>query len=294
MRTPPVPRASDAHLGLLALILGACAIGFAPIFVRLSEVGPVATGFHRLAWSLPVFALMAWRAGEDVPTTRAAWGGLAASGLFFAGDLIVWHLGIMLTSVANATLFSNLAPVFVTLGLWLVWGLRPSPRFVVALAVALAGAAMLMGGSFTLSSARLTGDALSALSGVFYGGYIIAVGRMRASVATAVLMLVGGAFGALAVLAAALALGETVMPGTWRGWAVVLGLALVSQVGGQGLIAWGLKHLPASFGAVVLLVQPVVAAAVAWGLFGEVLGPFELAGAGVVLVGIHLARRANA
>jgi drug/metabolite transporter (DMT)-like permease len=291
---PAISRSSDSRLGLLALILGACAIGFAPIFVRLSEIGPVATGFHRLAWSLPVFALMAWRAGEDMPNTRMAWGGLTASGLFFAGDLIVWHLGIMLTSVANATLFSNLAPVFVTIGLWVIWGLRPSLRFVVALTVTLAGAVMLMGGSFTVSTARLTGDALSMLSGLFYGGYIIAVGRMRASVATSVLMLVGGAIGALAVLAAALALGETVMPVTVRGWAMVVGLGLVSQVGGQGLIAWGLKHLPASFGALVLSVQPVVAAAVAWGLFGEVLGPFELVGAGIVLVGIHLARRANA
>lgn len=283
-----------ARLGLLALILGACAIGFAPIFVRLSEVGPVATGFHRLVWSLPVFALMAWRDGEAPPTTRAAWGGLAASGGFFAADLIVWHLGIMLTSVANATLFSNLAPVFVALGLWLLWGVRPSLRFVVALAVALAGAVLLMGGSFRLSLARLGGDGLSVLSGAFYGAYIIAVGRMRASVSTPVLMLVGGAVGAMVVLVAALALGETLMPTTGRGWAVVLGLALISQVGGQGLIAWGLKHLPTSFGAVVLLVQPIVAAAVAWALFGEVLGPLELAGAAVVLMGIHLARRANA
>lgn len=283
-----------SRFGLLALILGACAIGFAPIAVRLSEIGPVATGFHRLLWSLPVFAILALKDGEALPVGRRAWGGLAASGAFFAGDLIVWHLGIMLTSVANATLFSNLAPVFVALGAWALWGLRPSPRFAVALAVALAGAVVLMGGAPEFSFDRLAGDGLSVASGAFYGAYLLTVGRMRASVSTAVLMLAGGAVGAALTLAAACALGEAVWPDTARGWAVVLGLAGLSQVAGQGLIAWGFKHLPASFGAVVLLVQPVVAALLAWALFGESLGMVESLGAAVVLLGIHLARRANA
>lgn len=72
-----------------------------------------------------------------------------------------------------------------------------------------------------------------------------------------------------------------------------MGVAVISQVGGSGLIAWGLAHLPASFGAVVLQVQPLVAALVAWALFGEALGWLEMAGASVILLGIHLARKAR-
>ena len=275
--------------GLLALVLGAACIGFAPIFVRLSEVGPVATAFHRLALSLPLFALMC----RALPQGRRAWAGCGLAGLFFAGDLAVWHVGILLTSVANAALFTNLAPVFVTLGLWLLWGERPTARFVGALAVALAGAALLMGGSLRLAADRLAGDALSVLSGAFYGFYLLAVGRSRPGVPTPVLMLWSGAVACLVLLPVAWVLGETVMPVTLRGWAIVLGLAVVSQVGGQGLIAWGLAHLPASFGAVVLLVQPLVAALAAWALFGEALGAVEFFGAGVILLGIHLARKAR-
>lgn len=289
-----------AQAGLLALILGAAALGFAPIFVRLSEVGPVATAFHRLALSLPVFALLAWRGQgggcrQGLPAGKRAWAGCGLVGLFFAADLSVWHVGILLTSVANATLFTNLAPVFVTLGLWLIWGQRPNRRFVFALAVAVAGAVLLMGGSLLapLATDRLAGDGLSVLSGLFYGAYILAVGRARPGIPTPVLMLWSGAAASILVLLVALALGETVLPRTMEGWAVLLGLALVSQVGGQGLIAWGLAHLPASFGAVVLLLQPLVATLVAWILFGEALGPLELLGAGVVLLGIHIARKAS-
>ncbi|MBF0326355.1 MAG: DMT family transporter [Alphaproteobacteria bacterium] len=282
---------TSSRLGFAALIFGAGCIGFAPILVRLSEIGPVATGFHRLLWSLPVFALVvAWQR-RPLPGEATAWGGMAASGFFFAADLTVWHLGIWLTTIANATLFSNTAPVFVAIGAWLVWGLAPNRRFLAALVVAMAGAALLVGSSFRLSLDRVAGDGLSLLSGAFYGAYILSVGRLRARLSMPLVMLAGGAAGSVVAFAAALALGESIWPETARGWAVVVGLALLGQVAGQGLIAWGLAHVPSTLGAVVLLVQPVVAAAVAWILFGERLGAMELTGGLVVLFGIHLARR---
>lgn len=285
-------RLSAGQKGLAALVVGAVAIGFAPIFVRLSEVGPVATGFHRLFWSLPVFALLVWMRPSPRPHA-GQWRVMAASGAFFAGDMIVWHLGILLTSVANASLFTNMAPIFVALALWLFCGQVPSRRFVVALAVTVAGAAALVGGAVDFSAQRLAGDGLSLLSGLFYAGYILAVGRAREALPTPLLMAVGGAVAAALILAAALVLGEQVWPSTTSGWAVVLGLALVSQCAGQGLIAWGLAHVSASFGALVLLLQPLVAVLVAWVLFAESLEVIQVLGAGVVLAGIHLARRAN-
>lgn len=283
------PRSFQA--GVLALLLGAVGIGFAPIFVRLSEVGPVATAFHRLALSLPIFALMA--AGHRLPQGRAGWLGCGLAGLFFAGDLSVWHLGILLTAIANAALFTNLAPLFVALGAWLLWRQPPSRRFLAALAVTLGGAVLLMGGRVEFSSARLAGDGLSVLSGAFYGAYILAVGRSRAGVSTPVLMLWSGLVAALVLLPAAYGLGEVVWPQTARGWAVVLGLAVVSQVAGQGLIAWGLAAVPPALGSLILLAQPAVAALLAWVLFGETLGVLELIGAGVILLGIHIARKAR-
>lgn len=280
-----------AQAGLAALVLGAAAIGFAPILVRLSEVGPVATAFYRIALSLPLFALLAWR--SPAPAGRAGWGGCALAGLFFACDLSVWHLGVLLTSVANATLFTNLAPVFVALGLWLVWGQRPSRRLLAALVVTLTGAVLLMGGAPQLSLERLAGDGLSVASGAFYGCYILAVGRSRAGLSTPVLMLWSGVVASAVLLPVAVALGEVVLPVSAAGWMVVIGLALVTQVAGQGLIAWGLAHVPAAAGSVVLLFQPVVASVVAWGLFGEALGWVEVLGGIVILLGIHIARKAR-
>ncbi len=116
---PPSPQSAPSHrFALAALILGGAAIGGSPIFVRLSEVGPMATGFlARGAGFLSDLHLLAdqgWR-HRPKPETWADRGMLILPGVILAVDLITWHLSITITSVANATLLANLAPVFVTI-----------------------------------------------------------------------------------------------------------------------------------------------------------------------------------
>jgi drug/metabolite transporter (DMT)-like permease len=82
-------------------------------------------------------------------------------------------------------------------------------------------------------------------------------------------------------------------PSSGEGWLVVLGLALVTQIFGQGLIAYAFAHLPASLSSVSLLIQPVMAAVFAWFLFGEAIGAVQFAGAVIVLAGIWIARKGS-
>jgi drug/metabolite transporter (DMT)-like permease len=95
------------------------------------------------------------------------------------------------------------------------------------------------------------------------------------------------------LLPVTLATGETLWPQSMRGWAVLLGMALISQVAGQGLIAWAMAHLPASFSSVSLLVQPVAAAIFAWVLLAEPFGALQALGGAVVLAGIVICRMAT-
>ena len=85
--------------------------------------------------------------------------------------------------------------------------------------------------------------------------------------------------------------GEKFFPGSPWGWLVLLGLALISHVGGQGLITYALAHLPAAFSSVTLLLQPVFAALLAWVLLSEALSLGQALGGLLVLSGIFLARR---
>jgi drug/metabolite transporter (DMT)-like permease len=286
------------RLALPFLLAGAFAIGFAPIFVRLSELGPTATAFHRLLLALP--ALWLWNAlaarggnGANRPASRSDYAGLAVAGLFFAGDLACWHWSIAFTSVANATLLANFAPVFVALAGFVFFRERFSRMFIFGMAAALAGACVLMGRSVTLSPTNLLGDALGLVTAVFYAGYIVSVGRLRARFSTATIMAWSGLVTCAVLFPVTLWSGEDFVPMTLYGWAVLLGLALVSHAGGQSLIAYALAHLPAAFSSVSLLLQPAVAAVLAWVILGEALGPYQGVGAMMILAGIIMARRGS-
>lgn len=290
--------AGAGGLALPLLLLGAFAIGFAPIFVRLSELGPTATAFHRLLLALP--ALWLWNAlpareggRAQRPSSRSDYAGLVLAGVFFAGDLACWHWSITFTSVANATLLANFAPVFVALAGFLLFGERFSRTFLLGMAAALAGACVLMGRSVTLSPTNLLGDALGLVTAAFYAGYIVSVGRLRARLSTATIMAWSGLVTCVALFPVALLSGEDLVPLTLHGWAMLFGLALISHAGGQSLIAYALAHLPAAFSSVSLLLQPAVAAVLAWIILGEALGPFQGLGALMILVGITLARRGS-
>jgi drug/metabolite transporter (DMT)-like permease len=289
------PTEKAPHLALMALFAGAIAISFAPIFVRLSSVGPSATGFWRLALALPVLWL--WfnlesrgQAAPRSPISRRSYGRLVLAGLCLAGDLAVWHWSIKFTSVANATLLANFSPVFVAVGAWLLFRERFSLLFYLGMALAIAGAIILIGSGFDLGGQHLLGDGLGVLAAILYASYMLIVKQLRRDFSTATIMSWSGLVTCLTLLPVTLLSGETLLAATLGGWVVLLGLALISQVGGQGLITFALAHLPTPFSSVSLLLQPVIAALLAWTILSEPVGLWQAIGGVIVLAGIFVAR----
>ena len=279
-----------------ALLCGAAAIGFAPIFVRLSDAGPSATAFWRVVIALPVLAV--WALSEPpkaaAASPRRVRRLVIVSGLFFAVDLALWHWSIQLTSVANATLFANFAALFVVLFGRIFLHEPITSKFVLAMLVALGGTALLVGANVHLGPRTLLGDALALGAAIFYAGYLLTVKALRSSMSTSRIMTGSACASAPALIVAAVLSGENLIPGSSRGWFAVVALAIFSHAGGQSLIAYALAHLRASFSSVALLLQPVVAAVAAWVLLGEQLGTWQIAGGAAVLCGVALARSQQA
>ena len=278
-----------------ALLAGATFIALSPIFVRISEAGPIATAFWRVALAVPaLWLLCSLKPAAPARRYSGKWPLLLAAAIAFAGDLAFWHKSIELTSVANSTLLANLASIFVTLAAWLLYRQRPTRLFLAGLLAALVGVALLVHTSLEFSRTALAGDALGVVTAVFYAGYILAVKSLRDRGETTLhLMAVTSTFTAILLFPVALAAGEPMLPASAAGWWTLIGLALVSHAAGQGLIAYALAHLPAAFSSVSLLFQPVMAALFAWLLLAEPLVALQVAGALVVLFGIYLSRRGS-
>lgn len=283
--------------------MGIISIGFAPIFMRLSELGPNATALYRVAFALP-FLLM-WLALERRPAAtggglerqgmrRQDWLLLALSGLFWSGDLVFWHWSISLTNVANSTFFACSSPIFVILGAWLLFGERISRGFLAGFALTLVGGAFLLGSSLAFDGGDFLGDIFGIVTAFFFGSYMLTIKHLRVRLPTGAIMFWSGVFSLPGLLLAALLTGEGFVSGSLFGWSMIIGLALLAHALGQGLAAYALAHLPASFTSVAFLGEPVVAAILGWLILAEALGPLQAAGCVIILAGVWLAQRHGA
>lgn len=282
---------------IAAILAGALGIGFAPVLVRLSEVGPSATAFYRLLFALPFLWLWLWRqprAREHRPLTARDFLWLSVAGLFFTGDLSLWHWSLQFTSVANSTLLTNFAPLFVTLGAFAFLRERITRTFVIGMAIALLGAVLLVGSRMEFRTSHWRGDALAVITAGFYAGYLLTVKQLRVRFSTPTIMAWSGIVSCGSLLLVAVLSNETLVPVSPKGWWAVVLLGLVSHLAGQTLIAYALGHLPASFSAVTLLLQPLIAALLAWVVLTERLTLWQWAGGAVILSGIFIASRAPA
>ncbi|MGF3022736.1 DMT family transporter [Methylobacterium aquaticum] len=299
LAAPAGPAADLGRTGLApafaALVVGALAMGLSPVLVRLvsPEVGPFASAFWRVALALPaLYGWMRWEEARAPHLRRALTPSVLLAGLAFSGDLLFWHLAILGTTVANATFFATTAPVFVVLFAWIGLRLRPAGRTLLGLLVCLLGGATLVGQSVQVDPARLAGDRDGVVTAIFFALYFLTVERARArGLGAARVTFVASCITAL-VLLGAVAVLETrpVLPHSWAAAAGLLALALVSHAGGQGLLAVALGRLPAGFSSLVIFLEAVAAAILAWILLGEALGPLQVLGGGLILAGIAVAR----
>lgn len=282
-------RNETAHmLPLAALLAGNIALAFGPWFVRLADVGPVAAGFWRIALAAPVLVALAYATSRrPFAHVRALWLPVLFSGIAFAGDLGMWHLGILRTTLANATLFGNSAILMFPIYGFLVARAWPTRSQGIALLLAAVGAALLLGRSYELSPKNLAGDLLCLIAGTVYTVYIILMSRVRSAMAPIPVLALATLASALPLLLTALALHETIWP---EKWGVLIGLALASQVLGQGLMIYAIGHLSPLVIGIALLTQPIVAGAVGWLAYGERLGLPDFIGAVLVAIALVLVR----
>ncbi len=271
-----------------ALLGGNVALALGPLWVRLADTGPVSAGFWRLALAIPFFALLARANGQRLGgVPRGVLLAVMAGGIFFALDLSSWHLGIELTRLGNATLFGNSGSILIVA--WGLFVLRRAPRANewLAFAAAIVGSAILLGRSLEIDHTTLVGDLLCLLAGFLYTFYILLAQKGRETLGSWSLLFWSSLAGLPVMVGVALALGEPFWP---TDWTPVVALSITSQLIGQGLLVFALRHFSPLVVGLALLTQPVVSVAVGWVWFDEVLSPLDAIGMVLVAAGLVLVR----
>ncbi|MBA2920961.1 EamA family transporter [Sphingomonas sp. MAH-20] len=284
---------SESGVAFAALIAGNVALAFGPLFVRLADteaqIGPVAAAFWRLALAAPLLLMMTRVTRQPIGRLAPAmWATVVLAGIFFAADLGTWHLGILKTKLANATLIGNCASLLFPLYGFVVARAWPTRVQALALLLAAVGAGLMMGRSYELSPQHLVGDLLCLLAGVLYTFYLIAIDRARGQLQPWPVLALSTVFGVLPLLLFAWILGESIWPASWG---PLIALALVSQVIGQGLLVYAMGHVRPLVTGLTFLLQPAVSAAIGWLSYGETLTALDWTGAALIAAAILAVKR---
>jgi len=288
----PVPTTRRAY-GLLAL--GIVCIGFSAILTKWAGVpGPVAA-LYRVGIATLVLAPFAGRGLRQTLRGGPALPALILlAGIWFAGDLAVWNTSLGLTSAANATLLGNTSTIWVSLWSLLFLHERLRPLFWAGTALALVGAAAIVGADLSSVGTLGSGDLLALGSSLFYAAYLLTTRRVRRTTGTLQFMWLSSLGATAVLLIYGLAQGLPLGGFSAATYGNLLALGLISHVVGWLSINYALGHLRASVTSVSLLGQPVITALASVPLLGEALSAAQIAGGALVLVGIGFANRSQA
>ena len=281
---------SKPWLPYLLLIFGLLCIGWSAIFVKLADVSGFASAFYRMGIaSVAVIPLWVSRQkrGLDFKGIRAA----ALCGLFFACDIAMWNTSILLSKAAIATLLANLSPVWVGIGAIFILKDKPKTIFWIGTAIAICGVMIIVGLGNIIHVQFSLGVILAICASFFYAAYLLTTQRVRNQLDTV-------SFTAVSMITSTIVLfficmfSNTQMTGySTKSWISLVGLGLVSQLGGWLAINWSLGYIKSTVASVTLLSQSVVTAIIAVPILNEILDWNEAFGAIVVLLGIFLVNR---
>jgi drug/metabolite transporter (DMT)-like permease len=281
-------------LPYLALGTGILALSMSAMFVRWADApGPV-TGFYRLLFSTVLLTpFFVHNQRKAPPLTYATLVFPALAGLFTAFDFTFWNSSLAFTTASNATLLGNTSPLWVALGAMLIFRERLGSRFWMGLAVALAGALLVMGTDFLLHPRFGIGDLMACAAGIFYAAYQMTTQRGRKHFDPFRYTWLAALSASIAILVVNLLLKNPLSGYSTQTWLVFLATALVSHTIGYLSISYALGHLPAHVVSPTLIAQPVLTTLLAIPLLGEIPALWQGLGGLIALTGIYMVNQSH-
>jgi drug/metabolite transporter (DMT)-like permease len=260
--------------------------------IRLADAPALAVAFWRCALGVAILLPVALVRRERFPTGRALYVGIA-SGAALGAHFGFWISSLDYTSVAASVVLVSNTPVFVAILAYLLFGEKTAPLSFAGILVALGGTAVIAQDG-SAGSAAVFGNVLALLGALTFTIYVL-IGRSQRSGAEPIGFLpysiVLYTAAAATLLSAALLSGDRIWGYGGETWLWLWAIALGPQILGHTVFNWALRYVEASVISGTVLVEPVIAALLAWLVLSERPGAATLVGGAVVLLGIFLLLR---
>ena len=285
------------------VVLGAAVlvVSSAAIMIRVAQAEGV-NSIAIAAWRLTIAAALLWplawaKASKEIAALQKPdWLLGIAAGFFLALHFAAWISSLAYTSVASSVALVATNPIWIAMVSWLIFREKLGGWLVLGIAAAVAGSALIFLSDANLvtgsgSSNPLLGNGLAVVGSLTVCGYLLIGRRLRKTMSLLSYIWLVYSSAAIALMIAAIAAGATLMGFSAKAWVCLFALALGPQLLGHSAFNWALKHVSATFIALVILGEPIGSALLAWLIFGERFAPLQLAGFSMLLAGIYLASR---
>jgi drug/metabolite transporter (DMT)-like permease len=276
----------------LILTFGAVLIGFAPIFVKWSTLSSSAISFYRMLLAIPFLFFLNYALNRrfifKVKNKKTIFYAAIAS-LAFTTDLTLWHYSMNITSVSNATIIVNSAPIFVAILGFIIFKDKLSKTFIRSFLITYIGIIGLIYYSNNYINGKVLGDILCLVAALFYAVYLLVIAKLGKENSLNIIFYTT-LFCCLFSVLPMLIQGGNMIPASKFEWINLLSLAFLCQFGGQYFITHGIGKISASEGSIGLLMQPITATILAAFLFNEILNITQIIFVFIALFGIYLAR----
>ena len=273
---------------VLLVIVAVCFLATGGIFVKLSSLGPINTGLYRILLSLPILLPFILYKKEKVHIKELFI--IFVAGMFLALDLVLWNMSFSLTTVANANLLANMVPFTIIPISYFIYKEKIPSGFIFGFMITIVGLYVLISGKNSPQQSNFNGDLLAFATSIFYGLFLAIVYKLRDNVSSLSIMFYS-AFGSLFVLIPSAIFFEGIeFPSTLNSIYPLIGLALLSQILGQGGLSYSLGKVPINLASILVLTQPVISALYALIIFNEKITIMEVLGVCIVLFGIYISK----
>ena len=278
---------------ILALCASVAIISSASILIKLAAAPVLIIAVYRLGIAALVLApvTLAVRREHLTALSKRDWLIGAVAGSFLGLHFIAWIASLEYTSVASSVVLVTINPIFVGLGMVVIFRERLHPLLVWGIALSVTGGILIGYSDFQVEGQALFGDMLALLGAVFHSGYLLLGQRLRQRLDLLPYITVVYGMAALLVLLSALVTQQSFTGYAPATYLYMVLLALGPQLLGHTAYNWTLRYVSAAVVAVAILGEPVGASILAYFILNEHLTLLQVGGGGLVLLGIYLALR---
>ena len=270
----------------IALFIGILCISIFPVIVRMNLTSGLISAFYRMAIATAILLPVALYKGKLVLKNRKLIFPIAICGILFASDIAVWNISIQHSSATQATLLTNLSPIWVGVFSFVFLNYRPRKSFWLGTFIALMGMMVFVGIDTILELKLDTAFFLGVLSGLLYALYILVSKTVLEKVEVITFITYSMIFSTIFLFIVNLAFGEEFFGFSSQAWISLFVQGIVCQLIAWLLISYATQNMRATRVSLSLLSQAIFAALLAAVFIGEKITSVQMIGSIIILAGI--------